>query len=57
MRRMIERFIVWYLKRHNVTFEYNNYVVRTKWTADKSAFSDRYILFKITNVMMTDINQ
>ena len=25
---MIKRFIVWYLKRHNVTFEYNNYVVR-----------------------------
>ena len=28
MGRMIKRFIVWYLKRHNVTFEYNNYVVR-----------------------------
>ena len=28
MKRMIKRFIVWYLKRHNVTFEYNNYVVR-----------------------------
>lgn len=23
----------------------------------KTIFSDRYILFKITNVMMTDINQ
>ena len=28
MERMIKRFIVWYLKRHNVTFEHNNYVVR-----------------------------
>ena len=28
MKRMIKRFIVWYLKRHNVKFEYNNYIVR-----------------------------
>lgn len=25
---MIKRFIVWYLKSHNVKFEYNNYIVR-----------------------------
>lgn len=25
---MIKRFIVWYLKRHNVMFHYENYVVR-----------------------------
>ena len=25
---MIKQFIVWYLKRHNVKFEYENYVVR-----------------------------
>lgn len=25
---MIKRFIVWYLKRHNVMFQYENYVVR-----------------------------
>ena len=25
---MVKRFIVWYLKRRNVKFEYNNYVVR-----------------------------
>ena len=25
---MIKRFIVWYLKKHNVKFEYENYVVR-----------------------------
>lgn len=25
---MIKRFIVWYLKRHNVMFYYENYVVR-----------------------------
>ena len=25
---MVKRFIVWYLKRHNVKFEYNNYIVR-----------------------------
>lgn len=31
---MIKRFIVWYLKRHNVMFYYENYVVRM--------FSDAY---------------
>ncbi len=25
---MIKRFIVWYLKRHNVMFRYESYVVR-----------------------------
>lgn len=25
---MIKRFIVWYLKRHNVMFEYEGFVVR-----------------------------
>lgn len=45
------------MKINETSIAYNNYVVRTKWTADKSDFSDRYILFKITNVMMTDINQ
>lgn len=45
------------IKFGNNSYAYNNYVVRTKWTADISDFSDRYILFKITNVMMTDINQ
>ncbi len=28
MSKLIERFIVWYLKRHNVKFNYGNYVVR-----------------------------
>ena len=28
MKRLIQRFIVWYLKRHNVKFNYGNYVVR-----------------------------
>lgn len=45
------------IKFGNTSYAYNNYVVRTKWTAGESNFSDRYILFKITNVMMTDINQ
>ena len=45
------------IKFGNTSYAYNNYVVRTKWTADQNNFSDRYILFKITNVMMTDINQ
>ncbi len=31
---MIKRFIVWYLKRHNVMFHYGKYVVRM--------FSDTY---------------
>ena len=31
---MIKRFIVWYLKRHNVMFRYKKYVVRM--------FSDDY---------------
>lgn len=31
---MIKRFIVWYLKRHNVMFHYEKYVVRM--------FSDAY---------------
>ena len=25
---MVKRFIVWYLKRHNVQFYYNGYIVR-----------------------------
>ena len=45
------------IKINGTSIAYNNYVVRTKWTADKNDFSDTYILFKITNVMMTDINQ
>lgn len=45
------------IKFDDTSYAYNNYVVRTKWTAGESNFSDRYILFKITNVMMTDINQ
>lgn len=28
MNELIQRFIVWYLKRHNVKFNYENYVVR-----------------------------
>ena len=28
MSKLIQRFIVWYLKRHNVKFDYGNYVVR-----------------------------
>lgn len=28
MKKLIEKFIVWYLKRHNVVFKYENYVVR-----------------------------
>lgn len=28
MKKLIEKFIVWYLKRHNAMFRYENYVVR-----------------------------
>lgn len=34
MDKLVQRFIVWYLKRHNVKFNYGNYVVRM--------FSDEY---------------
>lgn len=28
MNKLVQRFIVWYLKRHNVKFDYDNYIVR-----------------------------
>lgn len=28
MDNLIQRFIVWYLKKNNVSFEYGNYTVR-----------------------------
>lgn len=28
MKKLIEKFIVWYLKRNNAKFEYENYIVR-----------------------------
>ena len=34
MNKLLQRFIVWYLKRHNAKFEHGNYVVRL--------FSDEY---------------
>lgn len=28
MNKLIQRFVVWYLKKHNAKFDYGNYVVR-----------------------------
>ena len=42
IERFIERFIVWYLKRHNVTFEHKGYTVRMFSTDYYNWFMEEY---------------